>query len=104
MRHVLFTVLMTVAPRAALACPVCFGQNDSAMGNAIQLGVILMLGVVAVVLTGFASFIVHLTRRARLFAVDVPGLADGGRAVGPPADPASHVFPGADLQEGNARC
>jgi uncharacterized membrane protein len=75
MRTTLLTLLMLGAPRAALACPVCFGQNDSAMGNAIKFGVILMLGVVAAVLGGFAAFIVHLNRRARLVADDQKGTA-----------------------------
>jgi hypothetical protein len=68
MRNTLLTLLMLSVPRVALACPTCFGQNDSVMGNAVRLGVILMLGVVVAVLGGFAAFIVHLNRRARLIA------------------------------------
>jgi hypothetical protein len=75
MRSALFTLLILAAPRAALACPTCFGQNDSAMGNAVKMGVILMLGVVVAVLGGFAAFIVHLNRRARLVADDQKGTA-----------------------------
>ena len=68
MRHALPTLALLLAPRAALACPVCFGQNDTPMGNAVKAGVILMLVLVGLVLTGFAAFIVQLNRRARLFA------------------------------------
>jgi hypothetical protein len=68
MRTLLITLLLLAAPRAALACPVCFGQNDTPMGNAIKAGVILMLVLVGIVLAGFATFIVQLNRRARLFA------------------------------------
>jgi hypothetical protein len=68
MRTLLVTLLLLAAPRAALACPVCFGQNETPMGNAIKAGVILMLVLVGLVLTGFAAFIVQLNRRARMFA------------------------------------
>jgi len=68
MRTLLVTLLLLAAPRVVLACPVCFGQNDTAMGNAIKAGVILMLVLVGLVLAGFAAFIVQLNRRARMFA------------------------------------
>ena len=68
MRTLLLTALLLAAPRAALACPVCFGQNETPMGNAIKAGVILMLVLVGLVLAGFAAFIVNLNRRARMFS------------------------------------
>ena len=68
MRRALFTAALVVAPRAAWACPVCFGQSDSPLANATNLGIIAMLVVVAGVLSCFAAFIVHLNRRARLVA------------------------------------
>jgi hypothetical protein len=68
MRALLVAMFLLAAPRAALACPVCFGQNDTAMGNAVKAGVILMLVLVGLVLAGFAAFIVNLNRRARMFS------------------------------------
>jgi hypothetical protein len=68
MRHAVVTIAIVAAPRVALACPVCFGQSDSPMAIAINMGVIMMLGVVAVVLGCFASFFVYLNRRARQHA------------------------------------
>ena len=68
MRTLLLTIVLLAAPRTALACPVCFGQNDTPMGNAVKAGVILMLVLVGLVLTGFGAFIVQLNRRARTFA------------------------------------
>jgi hypothetical protein len=65
MRKTLFTLGLVAAPRAALACPVCFGQNDSPLAWAVNVGVFVMLGFVALVLTAFASFFVYLARRAR---------------------------------------
>ncbi len=59
--------LILAAPRAALACPVCFGQSDSPLAWAVNMGVFVMLGFVAVVLAAFASFFVYLARRARRY-------------------------------------
>jgi hypothetical protein len=68
MRKTLFTLGLLAAPRAALACPVCFGNSDSPMAIATNMGIIAMLVVVAGVLGGFASFFVYLMRRAKRFA------------------------------------
>jgi hypothetical protein len=69
------TLFVLAAPRLALACPVCFGQNDSPLANAMNLGIIAMLVVVAGVLTAFASFFIYLMRRARLAARQSEGIA-----------------------------
>jgi heme/copper-type cytochrome/quinol oxidase subunit 2 len=66
LRHALATLVLLAAPRAALACPVCFGQSDAPMAKAMNMGIMLMLVVVVAVLGGFVSFIVTLVRRARL--------------------------------------
>ena len=60
-------MLVGAAPRAALACAVCFGQSDSPVAWAVNMGVFVMLGFVAAVLSGFAAFMVYLARRARRF-------------------------------------
>jgi hypothetical protein len=71
----LLTLLVTLgAPRVVFACPVCFGQNDSSMAQAMNLGILLMLVVVVGVLASFAAFFISLVRRARL-ADPVPGPA-----------------------------
>ena len=67
-RRAITTALVVGIPRAVLACPVCFGQTDSPLANATNMGIIAMLGIVGGVLAGFAAFIVHLNRRARLAA------------------------------------
>ena len=82
---------MLLAPRAALACPVCFGQTDSPLAGATNLGIIVMLGVVGTVLSGFAAFIVHLNRRARLVADGARGSLEASGLTTSP-------------QEGNAQC
>jgi hypothetical protein len=95
MRRAIFTTLLIAAPRAALACPVCFGESDAPLANAARLGIIAMLIVVGGVLSAFAAFIVVLNRRAKLAAI-----ADEGAAVRPSRTP----FVPADPQEGIAQC
>ena len=68
MRRALIATLVVTVPRAALACPVCFGQNDSPLASGVNMGVFVMLGVTGVVLAGFAGFFIYLMRRARLAA------------------------------------
>jgi hypothetical protein len=87
MRHAMLTAVLLAVARPALACPVCFGQSDSPLANAMNLGILVMLGVVVAVLAGFASFIVHLNRRAHLAAQETV--------------PATHlVVPGAEPHGG----
>ena len=64
MRKILLTLGMLAAPRIALACPVCFGDNDSPMAVAMNLGIFAVLLVVAGVLGAFATFFIYLIRRA----------------------------------------
>jgi hypothetical protein len=72
-----------------MACPVCFGDSNEPMALATNLGIWFMLGVVASMLTAFASFFIYLMRRAKLAAAD-PEPADAG-----------HIGAG---QEGTAQC
>ena len=95
-------MLMTFGvPRAALACAVCFGQSDSPMAQAMNMGIFLMLGVVAVVLAGFAAFFIYLNRRARLAGREGFGSFDALTQAS--AETGAHAL-GSDPQEGTARC
>ena len=67
-RVFVFSWLVLAAPRVALACPVCFGKSDSPMAIATNMGIIVMLIVVAGVLSAFASFFIYLMRRAKIAA------------------------------------
>jgi len=78
-RRILAVAFVLGMPRAVLACPVCFGQTDSPLANATNMGIIAMLVVVGGVLAGFAAFIFHLNRRARL-AADGAELATAGQS------------------------
>ena len=93
MRKALLTSLLLALPRAALACPVCFGDVSSPMAAAANMGIIVMLVIVGGVAAGFASFFIHLARRARLAAAE-SGPVDAGRG--------SHQI--ANPHEGTVRC
>jgi hypothetical protein len=93
-RRSLLTACLLAAPRAALACPVCFGQNDSPLAKGVNMGIFMMLGIVGVVLAAFATFFVYLMRRARL--VERMASGDTGR-------PVAGGY-GSTPQEGTAQC
>ena len=71
-RRVVFPIVaaavMLGVPRAALACPVCFGNSDAPMAIATNTGIIFMLVIVGAVLCAFASFFIYLMRRAKRVA------------------------------------
>ena len=68
MRKTLLTLAVLAAPRAALACPVCFGNSDSPLAIATNMGIIAMLVVVAGMIGAFATFFIYLNRRAKRVA------------------------------------
>jgi len=70
MRKGLLAAVMLAVPRAALACPVCFGQSDSPLAQGTNMGIFFLLGIVVCVLAAFAAFFVYLARRSRTFADD----------------------------------
>ena len=78
MRASIAALLVLGMPRLALACPVCFGNSDAPTASALITGILFMLGIVAVVLCGFASFFIHLIRRANRVAAEADR-ADAGR-------------------------
>jgi hypothetical protein len=49
-----------------MACPVCFGGDDTLMRESLNAGIGVLMGVTAIVLAFFARFVVNLVRRARL--------------------------------------
>ena len=65
---IIVTAMALAVPRAALACPVCFGDSNAPMAIATNTGIIFMLVVVGAVLCGFASFFIYLMRRAKRVA------------------------------------
>ena len=51
-----------------LACPVCFGAEETSMIDGAKLGVLVMLGVLFAVQGGFVGFFFYLRERAKRIA------------------------------------
>ena len=51
-----------------LACPVCFGAEETLMIDGAKLGVLVMLAVLFVVQGGFVGFFLYLRKRAKRIA------------------------------------
>jgi hypothetical protein len=50
---------------AAVACPVCFGAEETSMIDGAKLGVAVMLAILFVVQGAFLAFFLYLRRRAK---------------------------------------
>ena len=51
-----------------LACPVCFGAEETSMIDGAKLGVLVMLAITLAVQGGFVGFFLYLRRRAKHIA------------------------------------
>ena len=51
-----------------LACPVCFGAEETSMIDGAKLGVMVMLAITLAVQGGFVGFFFYLRRRAKRIA------------------------------------
>ena len=61
------TVLMA-GSTSVLACPVCFGAEETSMIDGAKLGVLVMLAVLFAVQGGFVAFFLYLRKRAKRIA------------------------------------
>ena len=62
------TLALLAIARPALACPVCFGDPNSAQMKGAQAGILALLLVTIAMLASFAGFFfIYLRRRIRLF-------------------------------------
>ena len=57
--------LMIGGSSSVLACPVCFGAEETSMIEGAKLGVLVMLAILFVVQGGFVGFFLYLRKRAR---------------------------------------
>ena len=53
---------------SVLACPVCFGAEETSMIDGAKLGVLVMLGILFAVQGGFLGFFFYLRERAKRVA------------------------------------
>ena len=68
MKTAFATFVLLAIPRFALACPVCFGNADSAQTRGAQAGILALLAVTVVMLLSIAGFFfIYLRRRIKMF-------------------------------------
>lgn len=51
-----------------LACPLCFGAQETSLVDGTKLGVLVMVGITLVVQGAFVAFFLYLRRRAKRMA------------------------------------
>jgi hypothetical protein len=65
----LAAVLIVVGGNSSvLACPTCFGAEETSMIDGAKLGILAMLGITFAVQGGFVGFFLYLRRRAKRIA------------------------------------
>lgn len=57
--------LFVVGGTSALACPLCFGAEETPLIDGAKLGVLVMLGVLFAVQAAFVAFFLYLRKRAK---------------------------------------
>ena len=60
--------IVTVGSSSILACPLCFGAEETPMIDGAKLGVLVMLAVTLAVQGGFVAFFLYLRKRAKRIA------------------------------------
>ena len=70
-----------LSAQPALACSVCYGDPNSAMSQGAQAGMLVLLGVVGVVLTGLASLFVFWMGRAAQLKAQLEAGEEASRAI-----------------------
>ena len=69
-RQAIATVAAVVFGGSAsvLACPMCFGAQETSLVNGTRLGILVLLGIVLGIQGAFAGFFIYLRRRAKRIA------------------------------------
>ena len=68
----LLLLLGAIIPDTAAACAVCFGAAQEEAVQGLQAGILLLLGMVALVFAGFGAFLLAARRRIRRLAMHSP--------------------------------
>jgi hypothetical protein len=53
---------------SVLACPMCFGAEETSVIDGTKLGIVVMLAITFAVQAGFVGFFLYLRKRAKRFA------------------------------------
>jgi heme/copper-type cytochrome/quinol oxidase subunit 2 len=73
----LSALLLLLRATAALACPSCYGAQDSPMTAGMNTAILVMLGIIGGVLASFVTFFLYLWRRNRRRPAALSGRAYG---------------------------
>jgi len=65
-------LLDAIIPDTAAACAVCFGAAQEEAVQGLQAGILLLLGMVALVFAGVGAFLLAARRRIRRLAINSP--------------------------------
>lgn len=70
--QVLLTAALVVlaGSSSVLACPMCFGAEESSLIDGAKLGILAMMGITFTVQGAFVGFFLYLRRRAKRMADD----------------------------------
>ena len=68
----LLLLLGAIVPDTAAACAVCLGAAQEEAVQGLQAGILLLLGMVALVFAGFGAFLLAARRRIRRLAINSP--------------------------------
>lgn len=63
-----FALVVIAGSASVLACPVCFGAQETTLVSGTKLGVLVMVGVTLIVQGAFVAFFLYLRRRAKRIA------------------------------------
>ena len=63
-----FAAVIIGGGTSVLACPMCFGAEETSMVDGTKLGVLVLLAITLVVQGGFLSFFLYLRKRAKHIA------------------------------------
>ena len=69
------SVFILLGTTQAMACPVCFGDKNSAEVEGARWAILFLLGVTGTVLSGVASLLLYFRKRAKMTlngSVDMP--------------------------------
>ena len=63
-----FAAVVFGGSASVLACPMCFGAQETSLVNGTRLGILVLLGIVLAIQGAFAGFFIYLRRRAKRIA------------------------------------
>jgi heme/copper-type cytochrome/quinol oxidase subunit 2 len=61
-----------LAPHSVWACAACYGQSDSPLARGMNWGILSLLGIVVLVLSGVAGFFVYLAKKSAAAGAELP--------------------------------